>query len=167
MQRIMIIGGPGSGKSTLARALGVKLGLPVVHIDPMYWSSGWTQRPAAETLAQVTAAAAKPDWVFEGNHSVSYACRASRADLIIFLDLSRPVRLGRVLRRSWRYAGKTRPDMPPDCPERLNFEFLLFTLRWNRRPALGLLRRMEGQTRTLRLTTPAQVRRFLAGPGAQ
>ena len=37
MKRIMIIGGAGSGKSSLARALGDITGLPVVHIDTLYW----------------------------------------------------------------------------------------------------------------------------------
>lgn len=164
MRRIMIIGGPGSGKSTLALALGARLGLPVVHIDPMYWAAGWVQRPAAQTVALVAAAAAGPSWVFEGNHSASYACRADRADLIVFLDLPRLLRLVRVLRRVWHYAGQTRPDMPQGCPERLDFGFLLFTLRWERRPALGLLDRVQGQTPTLHLKTSAQVRRFLADP---
>ena len=40
MERIMIIGCGGSGKSTLARALGEKTGLPVVHLDQIWWSPG-------------------------------------------------------------------------------------------------------------------------------
>ena len=40
MERVMIIGCGGAGKSTLARQLGEKTGLPVVHLDQIYWSPG-------------------------------------------------------------------------------------------------------------------------------
>ena len=41
MERILIIGCGGAGKSTLARRLGEKTGLPVVHLDKLYWRPGW------------------------------------------------------------------------------------------------------------------------------
>ena len=41
MERILIIGCPGSGKSTLARALKEKLGLPLIHLDQLWWQPGW------------------------------------------------------------------------------------------------------------------------------
>lgn len=37
MKRVMIYGGSGSGKSWLTQKLGYITGLPVVHIDSMYW----------------------------------------------------------------------------------------------------------------------------------
>ena len=41
MERILIIGCSGSGKSRLARQLGQKLGLPVVHLDQLWWKENW------------------------------------------------------------------------------------------------------------------------------
>ena len=40
MERVMIIGCGGAGKSTLARKLGEKTGLPVVHLDQIWWAPG-------------------------------------------------------------------------------------------------------------------------------
>ena len=37
MKRVMIIGDGGSGKSTLARLLGAQTGLPVHHLDQVFW----------------------------------------------------------------------------------------------------------------------------------
>lgn len=165
MQRIMIIGGPGSGKSTLARALGVQSGLPVVHFDPLFWAPGWVQRSREESSALIRAAAAQQAWVLDGNHSETYAVRAARADLILYLDPPRWLRVWRILKRRVRYHGQTRPDMPANCPERLDLEFLRFVWAWDRtsRPkALALLDQMQGRTRTMQLTSAAQVRRFLA-----
>ena len=167
MQRIMIIGGPGSGKSTLARDLGARLGLPVVYFDPMFWAPGWVQRDRAETAALLLAAVGQDSWVMDGNHSESYETRAARADMIVYLDLPRQLRVWRILKRRARYHRQTRPDMAANCPERLDWEFLLFVWRWHqtRRPkALALLDRMRGRTLTVHLTSPAQVRRFLAEP---
>ena len=45
MERILMIGCGGAGKSTLARALGEKLGLPVVHLDKLWWTGNWENVP--------------------------------------------------------------------------------------------------------------------------
>ena len=43
-KRVLIVGCGGSGKSTLARHLGEKTGLPVVHLDRLWWLPGWVER---------------------------------------------------------------------------------------------------------------------------
>ena len=48
MERVMIIGCGGAGKSTLARQLGEVTGLPVVHLDKLFWKSGWVESSKAE-----------------------------------------------------------------------------------------------------------------------
>lgn len=166
MQRIMIFGGSGSGKSTLARDLGARTGLPVVHIDPMYWKAGWVQRPPAETQAMIRAAMAAPQWVFEGNNSTTMQERADLADLIIYLDMPVHVRLWRFTKRWWTYRNQTRPDMTEGCNERWDPAFVRdFIWRYgrDRRPAaLARVDEWRAQGKTVcHLRTPRSVRDFL------
>jgi adenylate kinase family enzyme len=58
MKRIAIIGCGGSGKTVLATQLGAKLGLPVPHLDRLFWRAGWQQMPKpARTRSSCTRAA--------------------------------------------------------------------------------------------------------------
>lgn len=164
MQRIMIIGGPGSGKSTLARALGARLDLPVVHMDPIYWHGDWVERAKPQVLDMALAAADGPAWVFDGNHSRSMDYRAERADLIILLDMPRALRIWRVLWRSARYYGRTRPDMGPNCPERFDWTFLKFCWSYDsdgRLRALHFVERWSAQRATQVLRSRKEVETFL------
>jgi adenylate kinase family enzyme len=167
MDRIMIMGGPGSGKSTLARRLGGTKGLPIVHIDQFYWAPGWRERSAKEVMAQATEAADGRRWIFEGNHSASCDYRAQRAQLIVYIDLPRTLRMWRILKRTAWYYGHTRPDMGAGCPERLSRDFLRWSWNFDRdaRPHhVEFLRRWQGERRIVHLRRPRDVRRFLAEP---
>ena len=42
MKRIIVIGCPGSGKSTLSRKLHKITGIPLFHLDMMYWNADRT-----------------------------------------------------------------------------------------------------------------------------
>ena len=119
----MIMGQPGSGKSTLARAMGEATGLPVVHMDQIHWMSGWQERPRDEKRRLVAEAHAQERWVFEGGMSSTWDARVARADTVIWLDVDWPVRAWRVARRTLMDYGRTRPDLPPGCPEQFSFEF--------------------------------------------
>jgi adenylate kinase family enzyme len=129
MQRVMVIGQPGSGKSVLARALGDITGLAVIHIDHIHWMSGWRERSPAEKDRLCREAEAGDAWIFEGGHSATWSNRLERADTLIWLDVPVGIRLPRVLWRSARYYGRTRPDLPPGCPEQFSAEFLHFIWR--------------------------------------
>lgn len=165
MKRVMIIGGAGSGKSTLARQIGEQTGLPVIHIDPMYWKAGWVQRPREETVALALQAAEGEEWVFDGNNSATLGERLARADTLIFLDLGTGIRLWRILLRIWHHHGQTRPDMAEGCPERFDWAFLKWAAGYRRRGWLGALRIIGSpppHLKVVHLRSPAAVRRFLA-----
>lgn len=164
MKRIMIFGASGTGKSTLARALAAKLDLPVVHIDPMYYRAGWVQRAPEETRELVRLAADNARWVFDGNNSKTMDYRAERADLIVYLEAPRWLRLFRVLRRSFKHYGHVRPDMADGCPERFEWNFLKWV--WNYKRDHGpktaaFLDRWQGKVEIVRLSSLREYSAFL------
>jgi adenylate kinase family enzyme len=165
MRRVMIIGQPGSGKSTLARAVGETARLPVIHIDRIHGRPGWVERSRDEKTRLCEEAAARPAWVFEGGHSVTWPGRLARADTLIWLDLPVGLRLWRVLRRSLRHRGRTRPDLPEGCPERIDARFLAFiwrTRRTGRANCARLHAAAEGHAARHHLRSPREVAAFVS-----
>ncbi len=113
MPRIHITGNAGSGKSTLASRIGEALDLPVFGLDQVVWQPGWKKSPPEFRNEKLAELLAEPEWVIEG---VAKPIRDA-ADVIIFLDVSRPVAYFRCARRNWRYLFRSRPGLPADCPE--------------------------------------------------
>ena len=91
MKRIMIIGCPGSGKSTFARALAPKTGLPLHHLDMMYWNPDRTTKPKEEFRAALREIINLPDWIIDGNYGSTLELRMEACDTVIFLCLWRDI----------------------------------------------------------------------------
>ena len=165
----MDIGGTGSGKSTLARALGDVTGLPVFHMDRIHWKPGWEPRSSAEKDRMTRAVPARDAWIFEGGHSRTYAARIARADTCIWRDLPVALRYRRVLERWWRYRGDSRPDLPENCPERLDPEFLVYiwTSRSRTRARNARIKTSAPHLDFHHLRSSRQVRVFLDDRAAQ
>ena len=81
----MIIGCPGSGKTTLARALGQKLGLPVIQLDQL-WGGNVTREEFDSRLAM---ALNMERWIIDGNYCRTMEARLTKCDTVIYLDYSR------------------------------------------------------------------------------
>ncbi len=128
MKRIVIVGCAGSGKSTLAHRLGQHLGLPVVHLDVLFWRPGWKAGDTAEFRDRVAVAMAGDTWISEGNFvDETFDLRLPRADTIVILERSRWICLLRVI---WRAIfHRQRPDLPAGCPESPDEELLSYI--WN------------------------------------
>lgn len=166
MQRVMIIGQPGSGKSWLARRMGEITHLPVFHIDHVHWSAGWVERDAAEKARLCAEIHARPEWIFEGNNSANFDDRLARADTVIWLDLPIRLRLPRLIWRSLKHRGATRPDMAPGCPERLSLGFLrwVWDTRLTMRAKLAwFYARVPDHKDRYRLRSRREVARYLDG----
>lgn len=167
MKRIMICGQAGSGKSTLARRLGTRTGLPVQHMDHIHWQSGWIERKQEEKIELISAVEAQDRWIIEGGMSARYVQRLERADMLVWLDLPVGLRMWRVLRRSWQYRGRTRPDLPDGCPERFNrhmVSFLIWIWKHRHISQIKIVQAIAGddtETPLHHLRTPQEVDAFL------
>lgn len=166
MQRVMIIGQPGSGKSTLAREIGAITHLPVIHIDHIHWRAGWIERTGAEKDVLCAEVHAQERWIFEGGRSSTWPERLARADTLIWIDLAWPRRVWRVVRRTLRYHGRNRPDLPAGCPERFNrefFEFIWRTRHVGRDRARTTFDTAPADKTKVRLSGSRSARRYLDG----
>ena len=163
MDRIMIIGCGGSGKSTLARQLGQKLGLPVVHLDKLFWHPGWVESTKEEIDAKIAAALDEPQWIMDGNYNRTLPLRIRKCDAVIYLDFSRFACLMGVAKRVLTTYGTVRPDMADGCPERFDLDFLRWVWNFNknkREQYYRLLNEAEG-VETIVLKNRRAVRKFL------
>jgi adenylate kinase family enzyme len=164
MRRVLILGSPGSGKSTLAKRLGTLTGLPVVHLDRLYWRSGWVEPAKEEWLPELQTALAEPAWIMDGNYGSNLAMRLQHADTVVLLDFSTRLCLWRAVRRILTGWGRDRPDMKPGCPERIDFTFLSYIANFRRNKRAGILKRLEGFSGTVvHLVSPVQAASWLQG----
>jgi adenylate kinase family enzyme len=164
MKRIAIVGCGGAGKSTLARQLGEILQLPVIHLDQQFWQPGWQMRPRKEEQEIVEKIAGREEWIIDGNYQSTMAPRFEAADTIIFLDFPTLLCLQRVIKRFFKYRGTTRPDMTEGCPEKLDWEFIFWILRYRKsyRPVvLATIAQYAPERKVLIFQQPAQLKRFL------
>ena len=164
MERVIIIGCGGAGKSTLAQKMGEKTGLPVVHLDKLFWKPGWVESTPEEIDEKIRQELDKPQWIMDGNFNRTLPMRVARADTVIYLDFSRMACLLGVLKRVLTTYGKVRPDMGEGCPERIDFEFLKWVWNYNknkRERNYRLLNEAE-HAETIVLKNRRAVKKFLA-----
>ena len=117
--------------------------MPVIHLDRIFWNPSWVETPRDEFDAKVLELATTDRWVIDGNYSRTLPTRIERADLIIWIDVSRPHALWRVAKRAVTQHGQTRPDMGDDCPEHIDFGFFAFVWNYPNRRGAEHLQMME------------------------
>ena len=148
MKRILVIGSGGAGKSTFARRLGAILKLEVIHLDSLYWSSGWVEMPKDKWRAVVVELLQGDSWIIDGNYGGTLDVRLAACDGVIFLDVPRLICLQRVLKRVALYRKAGRPDMAAGCRERVNWEFMKYVWDYPRKRKPALLKKLKSYSPT-------------------
>jgi len=165
MQRVLVIGHCGAGKSTLAAKLGSILKLPVVHLDQYFWKPGWVETEQDAWQEAVRRLVSGEQWIIDGNYDRTLDIRLPRADTVILLDFPTRICMWRIMKRVISGFGRTRPDLAPGCPEKIDLEFLRWAWRFRRdvRPRVfAALEKFYQGGELIILATPAEVSAFLS-----
>ena len=169
MRRINVVGTSASGKSRLALALAERLGLPYIELDALHWEPNWTEAPDEVMRDRVRSAIGGEAWVVDGNYSAVRDLVWSRADTVIWLDLSLPTILARYARRTIRRII-SRQELWSGNRERLGFLFGRDSLLWwilgtyrRRRREYPQLLAAHSQINAIRLRSPRDATAWLAG----
>lgn len=143
MKKVLVIGSGGSGKTMFSKQLAARTGLPLIHLDQLFWRPGWDPTPDAEWDRRIADLAARDAWIMDGNYGRTMVPRMTAADTIIFLDLPRLLCTWRIVKRQIRYAGRSRPDSAPGCRERLTWEFVRWVWTYPRRRRPEVVARLQ------------------------
>ena len=138
MKKVIVIGCPGSGKSTVSRALHNKTGIPLYHLDMMYWNADKTTVEKSVFLERLSVVLAKDEWIIDGNYGSTMELRMAACDTVVFLDYPLDVCLDGIKERR----GKPRSDMPWIETEE-DTEFIEFIKNYNEQQKPKVLELLE------------------------
>jgi len=172
MERAWVVGNSGSGKSTLARRLAAAIEAPYTELDAIFHQPGWTELARDEFRRRVEGVVKEPRWVVDGNYLAVADIVRTRADTVVWIDLSR-WRVMRQLGLRTLHRGARRTELWNGNRESLrNFlsldkEKSILVWAWTqhdeyRRRYLELLEAAPAGLRVVRLQTPAEIEAFPA-----
>lgn len=130
MERIVVVGCGGSGKSVVARHLANYLGLPITHLDGLYYDEDWNPLPPGQFADVQRQLVARPRWVMDGNYASTLPIRLAAADTVLFLDLPAVACYVGIARRRLRYGGGQHPA--EGVYDRVNASFLRYVASYRR-----------------------------------
>ena len=143
MTKIIVIGCPGSGKSTFSKELHNRTGIPLFHLDMMFWNADKTTVEKSVFRKRLFNIFKLDKWIIDGNYQSTMESRLRECDTVFFLDYSLETCLEGVRARR----GKARTDMPwieKENEEDAEFVEFIKNYRSESRPiVLALLRQYE------------------------
>src|SRR5581483_707915 len=134
--RVVIFGRPGSGKSTFALKLHKKTGIPVYHLDKIYFTHNWVKADYEEFLQKQNQIIQQKSWIIDGCSLKSLHMRYSRADIVFFFNYPRLLCVWRLFKRVFDKdpAVDDRPDQCHEWPSWTLIKYLwTFEYRQNYR----------------------------------
>ena len=133
-KRIVVIGCCASGKSTFSRKLSQVTGIPCIHLDRLYWKSGWIEEDREVFKDKQQAVVNTDSWIIDGNYKNTLEIRLARAELVIWYRLSRYDCITGYLKRLAKgmFINSSRPDMAEGCKEKPDFEFIKYIWNFNK-----------------------------------
>lgn len=127
MKKVIVIGCPGSGKSTFSKSLHKITGIPLYHLDMMYWNADKTTVEKSVFRERLSKTLQTNEWIIDGNYNSTMELRLQECDTVIFLDFPLEVCLNGLKERR----GKARSDMPWIETDEEDVEFIEFIKNYN------------------------------------
>ena len=104
---ILVIGNCGSGKTFFSKRLASLSGLPIYHLDDLFWNEDWIPTEPAVWKTKMNELVSQANWIIDGTFEGTLPLRLAQADLVIFLDLPLWRCLWRIIMRDIkRYRGQ-------------------------------------------------------------
>ena len=108
MKRVVVTGSPGSGKSVFSVRLHEKTGLPLIHLDNVWWKPDRTHVTREEFDAALADILKEDKWILDGSYSRTFEPRIAACDTVILLDYDTDLCMQGITER----VGQVRPDIP-------------------------------------------------------
>ncbi|MBQ8088435.1 MAG: adenylate kinase [Clostridia bacterium] len=160
MKRVIVIGCPGSGKSVFSKRLHSITGIPLTHLDNLYWNADRTIVPREVFLSRLENVMNEDTWIIDGNYGSTMPLRMDKCDTIFFLDYPTEICIAGIMERR----GKSRDDLPwTEAPDEIDESFLSYVrdFRAHSRPEILRLLNAHSGKRVVRFTDRDEATRCL------
>lgn len=84
MKKVIVIGCPGSGKSTFSKSLHKITGIPLYHLDMMYWNADKTTVEKSVFRERLSKTLQTNEWIIDGNYNSTMELRLQECAQLFF-----------------------------------------------------------------------------------
>lgn len=131
--RLMVIGCSCSGKSTFSRKLAEITGLPLTHLDRLFWKSGWIEEDRDIFLTKQKSIVRQDKWIIDGHYRSTMEMRLERAQVIYRFRIGTIACLLGYVKRLMEKRHAVRPDITVGCEERIEWDFIKWIAGFSRK----------------------------------